>query len=77
MTRFCRRRFVPWNVAEDDGKIVLIGPGDDIDFNAADGDALERALSGAPFGLADLACEDPADFVRTLWTSGYLERIAD
>jgi ribosomal protein L16 Arg81 hydroxylase len=76
-TRFCRRRFVPWNVAGDDGKIVLIGPGDDIDFNAADGDALERALSGAPFGLGDLACEDPADFVRTLWSAGYLERIAD
>jgi lysine-specific demethylase/histidyl-hydroxylase NO66 len=74
--RYRRRRFVPWNVADDEGKLVLIGPGGDLDFNADDGDALDVALSGAPFATADLKCKDPADLIKTLWSGGYLERIA-
>jgi ribosomal protein L16 Arg81 hydroxylase len=73
--RYRCRRFVPWNVADDDGKLVLIGPGGDLDFKAGDGDALDVALSGAPFGAADLKCEDPAELIRSLWANGYLERI--
>lgn len=73
--RFRRRRFVPWNVADDDGKIVLIGPGGDLDFKAEDGDALDVALSGAPFTAADLDCEAPLDLIRTLWAAGFLERL--
>ena len=73
--RFRRRRFVPWNVADDEGKLVLIGPGGDLNFEAEDGDALDIALSGAPFGAADLQCKDPADLIKTLWSGGYLERI--
>ena len=73
--RFRRRRFLPWNVADDEGRLVLIGPGGDLDFKAEDGDALDVALSGAPFGAADLACEAPAELIRTLWAAGYLERI--
>jgi len=74
--RFRRRRFVPWNVADDEGKLVLIGPGGDLDFDAAEGDALDVALSGAPFGAADLKCEDPAELIKTLWSGGYLERLS-
>ena len=74
--RYRRRRFVPWNVADDEGKLVLIGPGGDLDFEADDGDALDVALSGAPFAAADLKCKDPADLIKTLWSGGYLERIA-
>ena len=74
--RFRRRRFVPWNVADDEGKLVLIGPGGDLDFEAEDGDALDIALSGAPFGAADLKCKDPVELIKTLWSGGYLERIA-
>jgi hypothetical protein len=33
--RFRRRRFVPWNVADDEGKLILIGPGGDLEFNAS------------------------------------------
>jgi len=73
--RFRRRRFVPWNVADDDGKLVLIGPGGDLEFKAEDGDALDVALSGGPFALADLKCEKPAELVRTLWAGGYVERL--
>jgi len=74
--RFRRRRFVPWNVADDEGKLVLIGPGGDLDFEAEEGDALDVALSGAPFTAADLKCKDPAELIKTLWSGGYLERIA-
>ena len=73
--RFKRRRFLPWNVADDEGKLVLIGPGGDLDFKAEDGDALDVALSGAPFAAADLACEKPDELVRTLWAAGFLERV--
>lgn len=74
-TRFRRRRFVPWNVADDDGRIALIGPGGDLDFAAEDGDALESALSGAPFTPSDLKCADPTALIRTLWAAGFLERL--
>lgn len=73
--RYRRRRFVPWNVADDDGKLILIGPGGDLEFAAEDGDALDVALSGAPFTVADLKCDKPDGFIRTLWAGGYLERI--
>jgi bifunctional lysine-specific demethylase and histidyl-hydroxylase NO66 len=73
--RFRRRRFVPWNVADDDGKLVLIGPGGDLDFKAEDGDALDVALSGATFSDSDLACAAPLDLIKTLWAAGYLERL--
>lgn len=73
--RFRRRRFVPWNAAEDEGDLVIVGPGGDLRFREADGDALDVALSGAPFALEDLPCEDPAAMIRRLWSNGYLEKI--
>ncbi|HEY5711876.1 MAG TPA: cupin domain-containing protein [Allosphingosinicella sp.] len=73
--RYRRRRYVPWNVADDDGKLVLIGPGGDLDFRPEDGDALDIALSGAPFVASDLGCEAPEELIRTLWAGGYLERL--
>ncbi|MGZ8335083.1 MAG: cupin domain-containing protein [Allosphingosinicella sp.] len=74
--RFRRRRYVPWTLADDDGKPVLVGPGGDLDLKAEDADALDVALSGAPFQASDLKCEDPVDLIRTLWAAGYLERLA-
>jgi lysine-specific demethylase/histidyl-hydroxylase NO66 len=68
------RRFVPWTVADDDGRIVLVGPGGDIQFEAEDGDALDVALSGGPFTLADLKCASPESVLAALWSHGYLER---
>ncbi|HWT13184.1 MAG TPA: cupin domain-containing protein [Allosphingosinicella sp.] len=75
--RFRRRRFLPWNVADDDGKLVLIGPGGDLEFKPEEGDALDVALSGAEFTAADLPCETPAELVRTLWAAGYIERVGE
>ena len=74
--RFQRRRFVPWNVADDEGKLVLIGPGGDMVFEAADGDALDIALSGEPFAAGQLPVDDALDLVRKLWAAGFIERTA-
>lgn len=71
-----RRRFVPWNVADDEGKLVLIGPDGDLDFKPDDGDALDIALSGDPFTARDLACADPESVIRILWGAGFLERVS-
>ena len=61
--------------SEQDGTLVLVGPGGDLDFAEGDGEGLERALSGEPFRLEDLAAPDPGALVRRLWTAGYLERV--
>jgi ribosomal protein L16 Arg81 hydroxylase len=74
--RFRRRRFVPWNAADDDGALAIVGPGGDLRFAEADGDALDIALSGEPFGESDLKCADPAEMIRILWAHGYLEKVA-
>ena len=71
-----RRRFVPWNVADDEGKLVLIAPGGDLVFASEDGDALDIALSGKPFRLSDLECADPPGLLRRLWSAGFLERLS-
>jgi ribosomal protein L16 Arg81 hydroxylase len=73
--RFRRRRFVPWNPADDEGALVIVGPDGDLRFAQEDGDALEVALSGAPFGEADLKCAEPAEMIRRLWAQGYLEKV--
>ena len=73
--RFRRRRFVPWTAAEDEGALVIVGPGGDMRFTEEDGDALDVALSGEPFGEADLPVADPAAMIRRLWANGYLEKL--
>jgi hypothetical protein len=74
--RFRRRRFVPWNAAEDEGALVIVGPGGDMRFTQEDGDALEVALSGEAFAASDLECADSAELIRRLWSHGYLEKVA-
>jgi bifunctional lysine-specific demethylase and histidyl-hydroxylase NO66 len=73
--RFRLRRLVQWDVAEDEGDLVLVGPGGELRFRPEDGAALERALSGDAFGEADLAAREPAEMVRRLFTHCYLERL--
>jgi lysine-specific demethylase/histidyl-hydroxylase NO66 len=73
---FQRRRFAPWNVADDDGKLVLIAPGGDMEFKAEDGDALDVMLSGKPFSDADIKGEDPLGLIRKLWAAGFIERLS-
>lgn len=73
--RYRRRRLVPWQVADDEGKLVLVGPGGDLHFDDDDGDALDLALSGEPFDVPALPCKDPVRLFRKLWANGYLERL--
>ena len=70
-----RRRLVPWQLAEDEDKLALVGPGGDLNFESEDGDAIEQALSGETFTVSDLPCADPLALFRKLWANGYLERI--
>jgi hypothetical protein len=73
--RFRVRPLVPWQIADDEGKLALIGPGGDLPFDDDDGDALDLALSGKPFAVDDLPCKDPPRVLRKLWANGYLERL--
>lgn len=74
--RFRRRPLVPFQLADDEGRIALIGPGGDIFFGTGDLTALETALSGAPFGSDDLAtATDAQNLIRKLWANGYLEQL--
>lgn len=74
--RFRMRQFVPWRVAEDGDKLVVIAAGGDVDFEMDDRATLDRALSGEPFGLADLGREDAETIVRRLQAFGLVERVA-
>ena len=74
--RFRMRPFVPWNVAEDEaGRLVLVGPGGDLAFDPADGDALDVALSGDVFAAQDMVGERGGAVLEALWAGGYLERV--
>lgn len=74
--RFRRRPLVPFQLADDEGRIALIGPGGDIFFATGDLSALETALSGAPFGRDDLTeATDAQHLIRKLWANGYLEPV--
>jgi hypothetical protein len=73
--RFRSRRFVPWTLAEDEqGGVVLVGPGGDLAFEASSAAVLERALSGAAFTLSDLRGPEALGVVGALWSHGYLAR---
>lgn len=76
-SRFRRRPLVPFQLADDDGRVALIGPGGDILFGPGDLASLETALSGEVFGRDDLTAADPRYIIRKLWANGYLERVAD
>lgn len=73
--RFRRRPVVPFQLADDDGKLALIGPGGDLYFDDGEQAALERAISGQSFGASDLSCADPRRLIRKLWANGYLEKV--
>ena len=73
--RYRRRRFVPWNVADDEGKLVLIGPGGDLDFKRRGWRRARRRPVRRAVRPPTSKCEEPAELIRTLWAGGYLERL--
>lgn len=74
--RFRARKFVPWRLAEDGDKLVLIAAGGDVDFDHEDRATLERVLEGEAFGLGDLGRDDAEDVVRRLQAFGLVERVS-
>lgn len=72
--RFVARPACPWRLAEDGDELVLIAPGGDLNFKPADRAALARALTGEPFGQADLDSPAPAVLIRRLQGFGLIAR---
>lgn len=52
----------------------MIAPGGDLNFKPADRAALARALTGEPFGQADLDSPAPAVLIRRLQGFGLIAR---
>lgn len=73
--RFVMKRHAPFRIAEDGDDIVLVGPGGDLDFIAADRPALERALSGEPFVFDEIKAEKADAIVSTLLAYGLIVRL--
>lgn len=71
--RFAARPFAPWRLTQEGEALVLIAAGGDIRFGPSDRGALERALSGAPFGLraiAEAGAARPQEMVQRLVAFG-------
>lgn len=66
------RPLTPWRLAREGRDLVLIGPGGDLRFEAAEENALHLALSGQAFEPATLPCSDPNRLFLRLSSNGYL-----
>ena len=64
----------PFRIAEDGDNIVVIGPGGESTFAANERPALERALNGQPFKLADLNTDKAEAMIATLFAYGLIVR---
>lgn len=74
--RFVRAPLVPVRRAVDGDRIAMMVPGDELFFTMDCADALDRALGGSPFTLADLAFEHAEALVRRLLSYGLVQRVA-
>lgn len=73
--RFQAQTRTPSRVAEDGDDIVLICAGGELKFAPEQRAALELALGGAAFTIADLKVEKPEGVVSTLLAYGLISRI--
>lgn len=73
--RFQAQRFAPFRIAEDGDKIVLIAPGGELDFQADQRGALDRALSGNIFTPAELGIEKTEGITAKLVAYGLVARV--
>lgn len=72
--KFQTRPRAPFRIAEDGDDIIVIGPGGELKFAPDQRAALERALSGTPFGLGDIKIEKPEAMISTLLAYGLISR---
>ena len=76
--RFVARPFAAWRLAQEGEALVLIAAGGDIRFAPADRAALDLALSGAAFGLSDIAAagaQKPQDIIQRLVAFGLVAEV--
>lgn len=64
----------PFRIAEDGDSIVVIGPGGESTFAVNERPALERALNGQPFKLADVNTDKAEAMIATLFAYGLIIR---
>lgn len=72
--RFQVQPRAPFRIAEDGDDLVLISPGGELKFAPAQRAALERALNGPAFGVADLSIEKADALISTLLAYGLISR---
>jgi hypothetical protein len=73
--RFALQPRAPFRIAEDGDNVVVIAPGGELTFAAAERAAVERALGGEAFALADLASDKADAIVATMLAYGLVARI--
>jgi ribosomal protein L16 Arg81 hydroxylase len=72
---FALRPLCPHRIAEDGDTLILIAPGGEVKFAPEARPALEGALSGKPFKIADVVgVADAKDFVAKLLAYGVIQR---
>ena len=65
----------PWRLAEDGDNLVIITAGGDLEIKPNEQAPYRRALSGEPFGRADLQADDPEPMLRRLIAFGMIEPV--
>lgn len=70
-----RHPFAPTRLAEDGDALVLIAPGGELTYPAAERARLERVLTGAPFTPKEIGGESPEEFAAKLLAYGILVRV--
>lgn len=72
--RFQVQPRAPFRIAEDGDDLILISPGGELKFAPVQRAALERALGGAAFGVADLSIDKADALISTLLAYGLISR---
>lgn len=72
--KFQTRPRAPFRIAEDGDDLIVIGPGGELKFAPDQRAALERALNGTPFGLADIKIDKADAMISTLLAYGLISR---
>lgn len=73
--RFQVRTRAPFRIADDGDEVAVVSPGGELNFPESARGAVERALSGEAFTLADIQTEKPEALIATLLAYGLVTRI--
>jgi hypothetical protein len=73
--KFAARTAAPHRIAEDGDKLIVIGPGGELEFAPEQRAALERALAGPAFTPAELGVEKADAITARLFAYGLIARV--